>query len=122
MDAAHQAATIGAMVHGCATARDDVTIAGVVFNRVGSPGHRRALESGLQSYASDIPLLGCLPNQPAFDLPRRHLGLVQAGELTKIDEYIEIIADWVTDHCDLAALDQIIKTNQAPLSHPQPSR
>ncbi len=120
IDAAHQAATIGAIIHGCATARDDVTISGVLFNRVASPGHRRALETGLRLYAPAIPLLGCLPNQPALSLPSRHLGLVQAGELAAIEKYIETSADWVSDHCDLAGLDQIIKANQGRPIVPPP--
>ncbi len=121
IDAAHQAASVGAVIHGCATACERVTISGVVFNRVGSPGHREALETGLRLYAPGIPLLGFLPRHPSVDLPGRYLGLVQAGELTAIEEQIENIADWVSDHCDLAALDQIIRSNQGPTVAP-PSR
>jgi cobyrinic acid a,c-diamide synthase len=87
IDAGAMAQTAGAVVLGL---RDygQVTMAGVVANRVGSEGHARMVAESLR----DIPLLGTLPKQ-ARRLPERHLGLVLPDEVGDIDALLDALAD-----------------------------
>jgi cobyrinic acid a,c-diamide synthase len=87
IDAGAMAQTAGALVHGL---RDygPVDMAGVIANRVASPGHAAMVAASLR----DIPLFATLPKQ-ARSLPERHLGLVLPAEVDGIDELLDQLAD-----------------------------
>lgn len=51
-----------------------VEYAGVIFNRVGSPGHYRLLTEA--AHVAGFPPLGYLPHHAGLMLPERYLGLV----------------------------------------------
>ncbi|WP_338770556.1 cobyrinate a,c-diamide synthase [Massilia sp. METH4] len=86
IDAGAMAQTAGALVHGL---RDygPVTMAGVIANRVGSPGHAAMVKASLR----DIPLFGTLPKQTR-SLPERHLGLVLPDEVDEVDAILDELA------------------------------
>ena len=103
IDARGMAASGAAVVNGFAGHRDDITLAGVIFNRVGGSRHGAQLrESCVQSGCP--PVLGCIPRHPAMTIGERHLGLIQAAELEGLDRLIEDAADVVAGHVDTAAL------------------
>ena len=87
IDAAAMAQTAGALVHGL---RDygPVDMAGVIANRVASPGHAAMVAASLR----DIPLFATLPRQ-ARSLPERHLGLVLPGEVSELDALLDQLAN-----------------------------
>lgn len=87
IDASAMAQTAGAIVHGL---RDygPVELAGVIANRVASPGHAAMVAASMRG----VPLFGTLPRQPKA-LPERHLGLVQATEIDGIDALLDVLAD-----------------------------
>ena len=87
IDAGAMAQTAGALVHGL---RDygPVDMAGVIANRVASPGHAAMVAASLR----DIPLFATLPKQ-ARSLPERHLGLVLPSEVDGIDGMLDQLAD-----------------------------
>lgn len=87
IDASAMAQTAGAVARGL---RDygPVQLAGVIANRVASPGHAQMVAGSLR----DIPLLGSLQRQ-ATSLPERHLGLVLPGEQPHIEAYLDALAD-----------------------------
>jgi cobyrinic acid a,c-diamide synthase len=87
IDAGSMAQTAGALVHGL---RDygPVDLAGVIANRVASPGHAAMVAASLR----DIPLFATLPKQ-ARSLPERHLGLVLPSEVEGIDDMLDQLAD-----------------------------
>jgi cobyrinic acid a,c-diamide synthase len=86
IDASAMAQTAGAIVHGL---RDygPVDLAGVIANRVASPGHAAMVAASLRG----VPLFGTLPRQ-ARALPERHLGLVQPAEIDGIDALLDQLA------------------------------
>ncbi|NVE01831.1 cobyrinate a,c-diamide synthase [Massilia sp. BJB1822] len=86
IDAGAMAQTAGALVHGL---RDygPVQMAGVIANRVASPGHAKMVAASLR----DIPLFATLPKQ-ARSLPERHLGLVLPGEVADLDTLLDELA------------------------------
>lgn len=87
IDAGSMAQTAGALVHGL---RDygPVEMAGVIANRVASPGHAAMVAASLR----DIPLFATLPKQ-ARSLPERHLGLVLPDEVDGLETLLDQLAD-----------------------------
>ena len=107
VDAGAQAQSAAATVHGFATFRADVTVSGVIFNRVGSDRHARMLCDAAAPLG--IPVLGCVPRSPDIAVPDRHLGLVQASEMAALEVFLDAAADLVARHIDLAALKSILR-------------
>lgn len=87
VDARHQAQSIAALVHGFTTFRPDVTVAGVLLNRVASDRHAAILNGALGH-----SVLGILRHDDSLVLPSRHLGLVQAEENQGLETFIETAA------------------------------
>jgi len=102
LDPSGQAQTAAAVATGLRDFRRGVRIAGVVLNRVASPRHedlvRRAMEG------AGIAVLGALPRHAPISLPERHLGLVQAEELARLDVLIAEAARLVAERLDLDAV------------------
>ncbi|MEN0001091.1 MAG: cobyrinate a,c-diamide synthase, partial [Pseudomonadota bacterium] len=99
IDASRMGQSISALVAGFASHRADISIAGIILNRVGSERHRTMLERALAPL--QIPILGVVPLQAALSLPSRHLGLVLADEHNALESFITQAAAVVTAHCDL---------------------
>lgn len=110
IDAARQSQSVAAVAHGFRSLRQDVAVAGVILNRVASPRHEALLRAGLQQI--DMPVLAALPAQDDLALPDRHLGLVQAGEHTDLDFFLDTAADWLHRHLDRAMLEHIVRPLQ----------
>lgn len=91
-----------AIAKGFAEFRKSTRIAGVIFNRVNSQRHFEILQSGFRDVG--IAVLGHVRTDSNLSLPARHLGLVQAGEHTEIDTFLDKAADIVTNQIDLSGL------------------
>ncbi len=102
VDAARQAASAAALVHGFATFRPDVSLAGVLFNRIAGQRHAHMIGAAMKGLA--VPVLGYLPRLDDLALPERHLGLVQAGEHTELDGFLDRAADALAENVDVAGL------------------
>ncbi|WP_331646250.1 cobyrinate a,c-diamide synthase [Luteibacter sp.] len=105
IDGSAMAQTFGALAHGLATYRSDVTVQGVFANRVGSDYHAKLLR---ESLPPSLAWHGTLPrdttpcrsalardgsSERPISLPERHLGLVSADELEDLDARLEALAD-----------------------------
>lgn len=109
VDARHQAQSLAALVHGFATYRKDITLAGVIANRIASDRHASIVTEALGDR-----LLGLVRADKALELPSRHLGLVQADENQDLEGFIASAALAVARE---TVLDRF--TNQArPLPDP----
>lgn len=102
LDVAGQTETAAAVAAGCARYRDDVSIAGVILNRVASPRHAALIAPGFKRVG--IPLFGAIIQDAHLTLPERHLGLVQAGEMADIGRRLDALADLVEASIDLDAV------------------
>lgn len=94
--------SIAALVAGYAGHRQDVHVAGIILNRVGSSRHENMLRAALAQ--TSVPVIGAIPNQPQLALPDRHLGLVQAQEHVGLERFLEQTASVITETVDLKAL------------------
>ncbi|WP_319583106.1 cobyrinate a,c-diamide synthase [uncultured Pseudodesulfovibrio sp.] len=103
VDARSMARSAAALVAGYADFDPEVTLAGVIFNRVGSASHAELLREAM-TLVPDVPVLGCLGRDEEIATPSRHLGLVtpeQDGpDLTRYQR----LADWVETGLDQDAL------------------
>jgi len=116
LDPSGQAQTAAAVAAGLRDFRDSVRIAGVVLNRVASARHedlvRRALEG------AGIAVLGALPRHAPIALPERHLGLVQAEELSRLDALIAEAARLIAERVDL---DAVLRLSECSWTAPRSS-
>jgi cobyrinic acid a,c-diamide synthase len=104
IDPSGQAQTAAAIAAGLRDFRPGVRVAGVVLNRVASPRHEDLVRRALAD--AGIAVLGALPRHAEISLPKRHLGLVQAGEQKDIDRLIDEAARFIVEHVDLDAILQ----------------
>jgi cobyrinic acid a,c-diamide synthase len=102
LDPAGQAQTAAAVAAGLRDFRPGVRVAGVILNRVASPRHEDLIRRAME--AAGIAVLGALPRHAPIKLPERHLGLVQAEELERLNELIGEAARLVAERVDLDAL------------------
>jgi cobyrinic acid a,c-diamide synthase len=89
IDAESMAQSFGAIAHGLASYRADVPIYGVLANRVAGARHAELLQQGMRN---DLAYLGAVMRDAGFELPDRHLGLVQAEELGDLDQRLTAVA------------------------------
>ncbi len=90
IDARAVAQTFGAIAHGLATYQPGLPFSGVLANHVGSPRHaemlRDSLPAGQRWY-------GAVPRDPEASLPERHLGILQAAEISDLTARLDRAAD-----------------------------
>jgi cobyrinic acid a,c-diamide synthase len=114
IDPSGQAQTAAAIAAGLRDFRTGVRLAGVVLNRIASPRHEDLVRRALTD--AGIVVFGALPRHAEINLPKRHLGLVQAEEQAEVGGLITEAARFVGEHVDLDAVLQA-----AVLWSPQPA-
>ncbi|MBM3535510.1 MAG: cobyrinate a,c-diamide synthase [Alphaproteobacteria bacterium] len=109
LDVQGQAATAAAVLSGLARHRRDVSIAGVILNRVGSPAHAETVAEACRRAAPEIAVLGAVARSVELKRPERHLGLVQAREHADLAVFLDRAATAIESGVDLAALVGLAK-------------
>ncbi|MBV1788459.1 cobyrinate a,c-diamide synthase [Marinobacterium sp. D7] len=94
IDAGGMAQTFGALAQGLANYRTPLEFSGVMANRVGSTGHAQMLQ---QALPEALRWYGALPREQAFELPSRHLGLMQGSEIDDLEQRLDAAADAIAD-------------------------
>jgi cobyrinic acid a,c-diamide synthase len=112
LDVSGQAQSAAAVALGCARFRDDVTIAGVILNKVASERHAALVRDGFARIG--IPVFGAIRRDTTLTMPERHLGLVQAQEDSQLVTRLATLADLVERDLDLAALQAAARPAQRP--------
>jgi cobyrinic acid a,c-diamide synthase len=113
VDARAMARSAAALVHGFASFDPALTLAGVVFNRVGSATHLEYLRQALTSLPG-VRCFGGLPRDRELAIPERHLGLTTAEDHPLDEAYLNHLADWLETHLDLDGLLQALPTLTLP--------
>lgn len=99
--------SVAAIVSGFSNFRDDVNVCGVILNKVASVRHEKMLRSALSSQSVEV--FGALHRNDKFQLPERHLGLVQAGEHTEIERFIDDVALNIEQSLDVERIIEIMR-------------
>lgn len=96
VDAKAVAFSMAPLLSGFINFRPEIPIAGVVFNRVGSPGHYEMLREVCDELK--ITCFGYLPKQRELELKSRHLGLDFSR--SKETDSLELLVDLLEKHVD----------------------
>jgi cobyrinic acid a,c-diamide synthase len=107
------AQTFGAVAFGLARFRPDVPLHGVFANRVGSARHAQMLEEALPQ---ELKWMGYIASAQQIELPDRHLGLLQAGEIDDLDQRLDLAADALAQ-TPLAKLPRAVEFTASPATH-----
>lgn len=94
IDAGSMAGTFGALAWGLQHYQGGLRFAGVLANRVASPGHALMLQDSLREPAQ---WMGAMMRSAAVTLPERHLGLVMDHELGDALQRLDAAADALAD-------------------------
>jgi len=106
VDVSKSTRTVAAQVLGCCMMDPDLSISGVILNRVGTARQEKVIREAVAS-ATGVPVLGAIPRLVDQHLPSRHLGLVTAMEHPEIGETLERVAQIVADHADVPGLIEL---------------
>lgn len=93
-----------AVLRGFTHFRQDIHIAGVIFNRVTGDKHRRMIAAACARACPEVEILGYLPRLEHLEIPSRHLGLVQACEHPQMTAFLTTAAQAVGE---AIALDRL---------------
>jgi cobyrinic acid a,c-diamide synthase len=103
VDASSMARSAAALVQGFASFDSGLSLAGVIFNRIGSASHLDYLQQAL----AQLPRINCfggLPRNPELAIPERHLGLATTEDHPLDEAYLAALADLMEVHLDLDGL------------------
>ncbi|MBC6413472.1 MAG: cobyrinate a,c-diamide synthase [Chromatiales bacterium] len=84
----------------------ELTIGGVILNRVGGTRHQSKLIAAVEQY-TDIPVMGTVMKDKTLLLPERHLGLIPANEASDKMRFIEAIAERIVAQLDIEKIIEL---------------
>ncbi len=100
LDARSMAESAAAIVNGFATLDKNVTVAGVIVNRIGSERHLQLVREAIEQHCQ-TEVLGYLPRDIQFSIPGRHLGLLTGDEAPLDKNAINSLAATIEQYIDL---------------------
>jgi cobyrinic acid a,c-diamide synthase len=103
--------TVAALVLGCKALDPELSLAGVVLNRLGTGRQESVIRRALETDVG-VPVLGAIPKLDGDLLPSRHLGLVCAAEHPSRDTSLEALGRVVGQYVDLESICAI--ASEAP--------
>jgi cobyrinic acid a,c-diamide synthase len=103
--------SIAATVLGFKLFDPEVSIEGVILNRIGGEAHLGHVKKAIEG-KTGIRVLGGIPMKGDISLEERHLGLIPAGEKSNLNDKAEKIAAFLQNHTDLESILKI--ANNAP--------
>ncbi|RZN15391.1 MAG: hydrogenobyrinic acid a,c-diamide synthase (glutamine-hydrolyzing) [Methanosarcinales archaeon] len=109
VDAKGLGQSAAAVIKGYASFDPQLSLSGIILNRVGSPRHTNIIVEALRKARIKIPVIGAVPKNPQIHTPSRHLGLHMAYETTASSEATQL-AGIIREHVDLKQLLEIAKT------------
>lgn len=108
LDASHSSRTLAAVADGLARFDPDLTVAGVLLNRVGSQRNIDEVTRAMTDIG--LPVVGAVPRSAGLATPSRHLGLVPAAERDQAAVVVAEAESLVTRTVDLDAVMEIART------------
>jgi cobyrinic acid a,c-diamide synthase len=97
--------TAAAFVLGYKLFDPDVQIKGVILNRVGSERHANKAKLAVEKLAN-MDVVGIMPRDNRIEIPERHLGLVTAYEMDRVEEIFDTLAEIVETYINV---DKVIE-------------
>ena len=103
VDAKSVAESAAATLQGFQRFDPELSLAGVIFNRIGSARHRQLIDNAVKQHCS-IPYIGYFGRDERCHIPQRHLGLHMGGEKPLGREGLEYLIETVEKDLDLDLL------------------
>lgn len=101
---------VAALLEGLLNFDKEISIKGIIFNKVGSEKHQKLLLAACKK--AGVPCFGMVPNDEALHVPSRHLGLRTEGDLTPfINRGINIVKEHLKTN-ELTDLKTIARAHQ----------
>jgi cobyrinic acid a,c-diamide synthase len=114
VDGARVGGSVAATVLGHAQLWPELALAGVILNRLSGSRHFELQRAVLAAH-TDVNVVGWTREAPAWQLPERHLGILQPWELEGLEEALNALAKEVAGTVDLDALATLA---QGPAAFP----
>ncbi len=111
LDCTKMTRTAAALVKGCLSFEPDLHLGGVILNRTGNERHQTLARRAVEELAG-VPVLGILPRRAEPFIMERHMGLVGMEELGQVNARLDLLADFIESHTDLARILEL--TASAP--------
>ncbi len=116
IDCTKSTRSMAAVVMGCMKFDPDLTIKGVILNRVAGPRHEKIARKSIEYYCN-IPVFGAIPKLKLDNFPERHMGLIPTPEHAWAKDAIDEASKIARQHIDLDALVKIaMNIGKPPLS------
>jgi len=106
-----------AIVMGMQAMQPQVTIAGVILNRVRSRRHGEKQKLAIETFCR-VPVLGSIPEDSQLAIAERHLGLTTVGETAEAASFIDEAAEQVAHYCDMQAIRALFALAPPVRSYP----
>jgi len=113
VDATGMTRGIAPLLQGYSAFDSDVTISGVILNKVGGARHEGKLRAAVAAY-SDIPVVGAVWRNPVLEIGERHLGLTTPAESGALSTMIAQIGRIVGGSVNLAAIRDLTSRVTGP--------
>ncbi len=113
VDCTKMTRTVAALVLGCIQLDPEVTIGGVILNKLGTSRQETLIRQAIEHY-TDVPVLGALPRQRKPLLVERKLGLSSITDTSSAE--LDTIARLITEHIDTEAIGRLASTTQGHAS------
>lgn len=101
--------TIAAMVLGCQKMDPDVSIGGIVLNRVATKRQESVIRKAINAKCN-LPVLGAIPRLKKDPFPERHMGLTPFQEHEGIEESIAAVSEIGSQYLDMDAIVKVAET------------
>ena len=116
LDCTKMTRTAAALVQGVLSFEPDLSIAGVVLNKIGSERHSALVRRAIEYYCP-VPVLGALPRLIDNPLPERHMGLIlqQATATQRADAEVRLntLAAAIRENLDLHRIRRLAQAAPA---------
>ncbi|MFA6900045.1 MAG: cobyrinate a,c-diamide synthase [Desulfurivibrionaceae bacterium] len=112
--------TVAALVLGCQRFDPEVTIGGVILNRVGTPRHEALVRQAVEQYTG-IPVLGAMPRSKEDAFPQRHLGITPCPEHAGAEAAVQTLAGKAAQYLDLVGIEKMMAPCASEPALPRPA-
>jgi len=106
--------SVAALVSGFHHFADNVSLGGLILNKVGSPKHEKMLRQALSKL--DIPILGVIARNEKLVMKARHLGLTLPDDPSQFTDFMEEASHLVEPQIKWSQLEKL--ANSAPFIFP----
>jgi cobyrinic acid a,c-diamide synthase len=113
IDCTKATTTIAAMVLGCQNMDPDVSIGGVVLNRVATSRQENLIRKAIAEKCN-IPVIGAIPRLKHDPFPERHMGLIPFQERIDIEKPLASVAEIGEKYLDLYGIWKLAR-NAEPI-------